>query len=217
MSDGRPTRVFVVDDHAVFVQGLMRLLREFHDLALCGVAGTASAALEQIPGARPDVVLLDNRLPDMTGIELAGLLGEGRSTARIVMLAGHVDDDLVLDVQRVGCAALLSKACSIEEIVDEIRSAATVGRVAGQRGRVSRAPFSLTDRELDVLQAMGRGLTAAAMSTELHLSTHTVRNYTQRVLDKLGAHSKAEAVAIAGRYGLIVATQRAAEQGRQTA
>lgn len=210
MSDGRPTRIFAVDDHAVFMQGLLRLLGEFHDLAVCGVAGTASAALQQIPSARPDVVLLDHRLPDMSGIELAGQLGEAQSSARIVMLAGHVDDDLALDTQRVGCAAVLSKASSIEEIVDEIRSAATVGRVAGQRGRVSRAPFSLSDRELDVLQAMGRGLTAAAMSAELHLSTHTVRNYTQRVLDKLGAHSKAEAVAIAGRYGLIVAARRTA-------
>ncbi|MFZ4718267.1 MAG: response regulator [Ilumatobacteraceae bacterium] len=210
MADGRPTRVFVVDDHAVFVQGLLRLLTEFDDLVSCGVATTATAALEQIGGARPDVVLLDNRLPDLTGVELAARLTAEQPTARLVMLAGHVDDDLLIDVKLAGASAVLSKECSIEEIVAEIRGAAAPAGSAPLRGRGGRTPFALTARELEVLHAIGRGLTAAAMSAELHLSTHTVRNYTQRVLDKLGAHSKAEAVAIAGRYGLLTTARRTA-------
>lgn len=210
MADTRPTRVLLVDDHAVFVQGVLRLLTEYDDVVSCGVATTAAAALDQVAKARPDVVLLDHRLPDMTGVEVAERLAVEYPSARVVMLAGYIDDDLMIEMKRAGCAAVLSKECSIEEIVGEIRSASTVGRLAGHRSGPSRSPFALTARELEVLHAIGRGLTAAAMSAELHLSTHTVRNYTQRVLDKLGAHSKAEAVAIAGRYGLLTTARRTA-------
>jgi DNA-binding NarL/FixJ family response regulator len=201
-------RVFIVDDHPVFVQGLTRLLNDEPDIVVAGVAGDARGASSRIGVASPHVALLDHRLPDQLGTELASRLRDEHPSTALVMLTAVEDEEVEAAAIDAGCTAFLRKASNVEDIVTSIRIAAAK---VGRHKRPSRrevGPFGLSRREHEVLLAIARGLTAKAMSTELHLSNNTARNYTQRVLDKLGAHSKAEAVAIANRFGLLAAASR---------
>jgi DNA-binding NarL/FixJ family response regulator len=195
-------RVLVVDDHAIVVQGLVRLMAEFPGVTVVGVAPTAKAALEALEAGPADVVLLDQMLPDEPGLDLVSRLRSRHPRTAVVMLSGAFDADLERDALEAGCAGALSKAASVDEIVAAVRAAAaTVDPELGKPTKNGR--LGLTNREMEVLVCISRGMSSKEISAELHLANHTVRNYTQKVLNRLGARSKAEAVAIASRHGIV--------------
>lgn len=202
MTAGPAIRVLVVDDHEVIVQGLVRLMAEFPGITVVGVAPTARAALEALEARDADVVLLDQMLPDESGLDLVGRLRSRHPRTAVVMLSGALDPDMEQAALAAGCAAALSKAVAVDEVVAAVRAAAaTIDPELGKPSRNGR--LGLTPREMEVLVCIAKGLSAKEISLELHLANHTVRNYTQKVLTRLGARSKAEAVAIASRHGLV--------------
>lgn len=196
-------RVLIVDDHSIVTQGLVHVLNQTPGTAVVGVAGTAREALEQIERLRPDVVLLDQVLPDGRGLDVVPAIRGGHPHTAVVLLSGALDDSMAAQAQDAGCAAALSKAATVDDIIGAVvAAAATVDVVVGRPSRSVR--FGLTPREIEVLRCIARGLSSKEMSVELHLAPDTARNYTQNVLNRLGAHSKAEAAAIATRDGLLV-------------
>ena len=206
-------RVIVVDDQQLFAEGLSRLIESTKDLTLVGVAGSVAGAVELALDEVPDVIVLDWRLPDGTGAEVARLVRAEHPSTRIVVLTGAVDDSLIGEAIDVGCSMVLTKVRAFEEIAAAIRSA-FAGEVTISLSKlssaVSRLPTprdklrsDLTPRELEILGLLGEGLSNEAIADSLTLSLHTVRNHVQRVIMKLNAHSKLEAVARGLRAGLI--------------
>jgi DNA-binding NarL/FixJ family response regulator len=206
-------RVMIVDDHRMFAESLARLLADEDDIEVSAVVESGSAALQSIERSRPHVVLLDYFMPDENGITIAEEIKRRDPTIMVVMLTGAIDDDLLLSAIEAGCSGFLTKDHAASEVADSIRAAA-VGEVllspamlARRLPRLSRSHRSLgddlTDRERDTLHHLSLGWTNKVIAAEMHLSLNTVRNYVQSILNKLGAHSKLEAVSIAVRAGVI--------------
>jgi response regulator RpfG family c-di-GMP phosphodiesterase len=213
--DGPPTRirVLVVDDQELFAQGMVRLLETADDLSVVGCAASVHEALEVAEDEEPDVVVLDWRLPDGTGADAARGLLEARPSTKIVILTGLVDDGVLAEALDAGCAAVLTKGRAFEEIVLAIRAAyagevtiplaklsSIVDRLASRRPAVGT---DLTPRELEILHKLGEGLSNEAIAELLTLSLFTVRNHVQRIIMKMEAHSKLEAVTRGLREGVI--------------
>ncbi len=198
-------RVLIVDDHAIVAESLALALDDEDGLSVVGRAATSDEAIVAVAVHRPDVVVLDHGLPDRDGIETAKLLVARQPGVRIVMLTGSG----ALSVQRrageVGCIGFVTKDRPTADLVAAIRAAdAGKALTAGATRRVGIT--ELSDRELEILDGIVRGLDNRAIAAELYLSVHTVRNHVQRVLGKLGAHSKLEAAAAARRFGLADAS-----------
>lgn len=211
-------RVVLVDRHQLFAEGMSVLLEAAKDLSLVGVAGSVREATRIILDKVPDVIVLDWWLPDGTGAELVRAVRRGHPKMRAVVVTGVLDDMVTAEAIEVGCSAVLTKAQPFEEILAALR-AAHAGDVtiplAKLSSAIARLPSArdggsseLTPRELEVLGLLGEGLSNEAIAESLTLSTNTVRNHVQRVIMKLNAHSKLEAVARGLRRGLIRAPRR---------
>jgi DNA-binding NarL/FixJ family response regulator len=209
---GEEIVVVVIDDHDMFTAGLVRSLCEEPDLAIAGVAATGQAGIALVDEVRPDVALVDYVLPDLDGIAVTSAIKGRVPSTMVLMLTGVADDRVALAAIEAGCSGFLTKDQSMADVAPAVRAAAAgerlfspslLGRLLPRLRRSDESLPELTDRELDVLRALARGLTNRVIATELHLSVNTVRNYVQGILVKLGAHAKLEAVAIAVRAGLI--------------
>lgn len=208
-----PIRVLVVDDHEVFVQGLVRLLIAAGDIEVVGAVGSVGEAVAAATSHSPDVVLMDMELPDGDGVEATKKIKVAIPRARIVMLTGHTDDSALVRALRAGCAGFLTKTSAFEAVVAAVRAvhAAEEGTPLVDLGRTleelrpggRRLGASLTAREVEILQLMADGLANKRIAAELGVSLNTVRNQIQNILRKLLAHSKLEAVAVAVREGVI--------------
>jgi DNA-binding NarL/FixJ family response regulator len=215
----RRIRVLIVDDHNVFAQGLALLLAASADLDVVGTAATAADAHRIAERERPDVVLMDFRLPDGTGAEAASRIHTSVPAAAVVMLSADSGDDAVLTAVEAGAVGYLLKTEAAASVVTAVRRAADgevllpptllAGLVARQRNRAREASERrarrdlLTGRERDVLGLMAEGLDNKAIAARLAISLHTARGYIQSLLEKLGAHSKLEAVVRASQLGLL--------------
>jgi DNA-binding NarL/FixJ family response regulator len=213
---GSSTTVVVVDDHEVLAESLAMVLDAEPDLTVVGRAATVAAAVRLVADERPDVVLLDVALPDGDGIAAIPQLLEGHPGVRVVVLTGAASDQALLAAVEHGVAGFLSKAGGVRRVVSAVRSAANdevvlapamldrlLPLMRGERG--GEAGPALTERELEVLHLVARGMTNVAIAEELVLSPHTVRNHVASLSRKLGAHSKLEALSIALRRGLVTA------------
>lgn len=174
-------------------------------------ASTIATALAEIREGRPDVVLLDRRLPDGDGTALIGdLVGAG---ARVLVLTGEATASVAARVAEAGGAGLILKSARLEELVVAVRRVAEgevvfdpkllAGVLDRLTGRVKVAGASLTAREQETLLLLADGVGTDQISTRLGVARNTARNHVQRVLDKLGARSQLEAVSIARREGLL--------------
>jgi response regulator RpfG family c-di-GMP phosphodiesterase len=215
---GSQVRVLVVDDQELFAQGLLRLLDDSSGITVVGTVSSAKEAVRVAIEEEPDVVVLDWRLPDGTGADVARALLSARPSTTIVALTGIADDAFLAEAIDVGCSAVLTKARAFDEIIGVIH-AAYAGEVTIALAKLSsialrlRSPSEpaigkLTSRELEILELLGDGLSNEAIAELLSLSPHTVRNHVQRIIMKMGAHSKLEAVTKALREGLIKVTPR---------
>jgi DNA-binding NarL/FixJ family response regulator len=207
-----PTRVLIVEDHAMIAQGLKAALEDLDDLDVVGLASTVNDAERMAGRLDPDVVVLDYRLPDGEAPEAIRRLAVARPAARVLVLTAASDQRSVLRAIEAGAAGYLLKDQPLGDLVAGIRavregntavSPAVLPELLARLRSAPAGPAHLTAREIEVLQLLADGRTNADVARQLHLSVNTVRNHVQRILNALDAHSKLEAVSIAMREGVI--------------
>ncbi len=201
-------RVMLVDDHEVVREGLRTLLGRQKGMLVVGEAGTAAEAIEVAARAKPDVIVMDVRLPDGSGVEACRTIREARPETKVIMLTSYADDEALFASIVAGAAGYLLKQTRGQAVVDAITSVAqgrslldpdVTGKVLERvrRGRDDEDPAfaSLTDQERKVLEQLAEGKTNREIGEVLFLSEKTVKNYVSRILDKLGLARRAEAAA----------------------
>lgn len=204
-------RVLVVDDHPVVRQGLMAILRFKPDIDLVGEAADGVEAVELILARRPDVVLLDLRLPRLSGIEVMRHVRAEAAQVRFLVLTTYDTDAYIAPALAAGAHGYLLKDATPDELVHAIHALAQGGAAleAGVAARLLErvadrtSGDELSARELDVLHLLVRGESNKAIATQLTLSENTVRTHISHILQKLDAQSRGEAVAIALKHGLV--------------
>lgn len=205
-------RILVVDDHPVVREGLIAILDE-PDLAVCGQAGDGAEALAQAARLRPDVVVLDVRLPGATGLEVCAELTQRIPGAHVVMLTSFPNDGVVMSAFAAGARGFVLKESDPTVIRQAVRTVADGStfadpKVAGKlvalatRGRRAKGPFDLTLQEMRVLELLPRGLTNHEIGDRLGIGENTVKTHLRNVMRKLGARDRVQAAAIALREGL---------------
>jgi DNA-binding NarL/FixJ family response regulator len=208
-----PIRVLLIEDHRMVAEAIAEALSEHRDIHVVGTAGSIGAGRDIASEQRPDVVLVDYRLPDGTGVEAARELLAAQRGLRVVIVTAAEDEAILAEALDAGCSGCVRKSVGIGALAEEVRSAhagrvtipvAALSRIMGELRRPpDAAPFGLTPRELDVLRLLSTGCSTRTMADDLRVTYHTTRNYVQAVLQKLEAHSRIEAVTTALREGLI--------------
>lgn len=197
-------RVLIVDDHVVVREGSRQLLEQDNTLKVVGEAGTGAEAVQLAARLRPDVVLLDLALPDITGVEAARQIRELVPNARIVVLSAYDDEDYVFAAMDVGASAYLLKTVRGKDVIDTIH-AVQEGQVilhpavaAKLRRSMHRADDGtdpvLSPREMGILRLAAKGLHNKDIARELSISVRTVEGHLSHILTKLDVTSRTEAV-----------------------
>jgi DNA-binding NarL/FixJ family response regulator len=204
-----PTRVVLVEDHDMVAEAMALAMQRADDIEIVARARSIATALTEVRRFTPDVVLLDRRLPDGDAIDAIGALSE--FGARVLMLTGEATSTVAARVAEAGGAGLLLKSAGLDELEDAVRRVAEGEAVFGAEflaGVLSRLTgrtrsATLTARERQALGLLADGASTAEVAERLGVAVNTARNHVQRVLEKLGARSKLEAVAIARKEGLL--------------
>jgi len=202
------TRVLLCDDHEVVREGLRTLLSRHADMAVVGEAGSMKEVIEAAAKAKPDVIIMDVRLPDGSGVEACREIREARPETRVIMLTSYADDEALFASIVAGASGYLLKQTRGQAVVDAIQAVAqgrslldpdVTGKVLERvrRGRDPEDPAlaSLTEQERKVLEQLAEGKTNREIGEVLFLSEKTVKNYVSRILDKLGLSRRAQAAA----------------------
>lgn len=209
-------RVLVVDDQALVREGLMTLLQAAAGIAPVAAARDGEEAVALCARHRPDVVLMDLRLPGLDGVQATRRIREAQPETEIVVLTTHADEDSILDALRAGARGYLTKDAGIAEISRAIHAAAAhqalldpivhsrlVAAAGPARPAPPRAlPDELTRREAEVLALIAGGLSNAEIATALVVSQATVKSHINHLFAKIGARDRAQAVHYAYRHGL---------------
>lgn len=208
-------RVAIVDDHPMFRMGLAAAIDEMDGIELVGEAQRADQVPDLVHATVPDVVLLDVRLADSSGLEVNRWLAEHHPAVRVVMLTMSEDSDTALTALRDGASGYLVKGAGPERVEHALRSVAAgdvvldqalaqaVSELAQARRVTSARPFpQLTDREFDVLMLIAEGMDNQTIARRLVLSPKTVRNHVSNVFAKIQANDRPHAVVLARRLGL---------------
>ena len=204
-------RVFLLDDHEIVRRGLRELLEHERDLEVVGEAGTAAEALARIPPTRPDVAVLDVRLPDGNGIEVCREIRSQRPEIACVMLTSYADDEAMFSAIMAGASGYLLKLVRGQELVDDIRRVArgeslldpvTAARVMERMRTHPDTPdelAALTPRERVLIGHIAKGMTNREIGVEMNLAEKTIKNYVSNLLVKLGMKRRTEAAVFAAR------------------
>lgn len=203
-------RVFVVDDHEIVRRGLREILQAEGDIVVAGESGSAKEAARRVPAVRPDVAVLDERLPDGSGVELFREIRAVDSSIAGLILTSYDDDEALLAAIMAGAAGYVLKHITGTELVDAVRRVAAgqslIDPVLMHRvlERVRRAPWhpelgALTERELRVLALMPEGLTNREIAERMRLSEKTIKNHISRILSKLGLERRTQAAILAAK------------------
>lgn len=209
---GRQIRVLIVDDHVMLAESLRGLIDGQPDLEVTGVAHDVQGAVDVAAQSPPDVVLMDYGIPDGDGLRGARLLKEQHAGVTVLVFSGYGSASLVAEAIEAGCDGFVRKTASGDELLAAIRRAASGEAVFSATDLLAatqllrspkRGVSELSERELEVLQLLVGGASTDAIAASLFVSSHTVRSHVRHILEKLGAHSKLEAVAIALRTGII--------------
>ncbi|HSI80568.1 MAG TPA: response regulator transcription factor [Solirubrobacterales bacterium] len=214
MPSAERVTVFVADDHPVYREGIVRAVKERPDLELVGEAGDGRDALDQIRVLRPDVALLDIRMPGLDGTQVLAALRRDSIPTEVLFISAFMESELAYRTVAEGAKGYLSKASARTEICDAIVAVARGGTAFApeaqrglaqeiqQREREGRKP-ELTERETEVLQLIAEGLSAPQIGKRIHLSPTTVKSHLHTLYEKLGVSDRAAAVAEAMRRGLL--------------
>lgn len=210
------TRVLLVDDHAIVRLGLMTLIDDQPNMEVVGEAGSAAEAIQAVERLRPDVVLMDIRMPGEGGLEATRQIAAGWPNTKVVILTSYADDELVVRAIRAGAVGYVLKQVGNEELLRAIAAAMRgeallnpaltarlLERVREAERRADEDAFrDLSERELEVLAQVARGKTNAEIGRALNLSEKTVRNYLSNVLDKLHLNNRIELATYAVEHRL---------------
>ena len=207
MPDGQ-IRIFLLDDHEVVRRGVKDLLEAESDLVVVGEAGTAAEALARIPAVRPDVAVLDVRLPDGSGVEVCRDIRSALPHVGCLMLTSFADDEALFDAIMAGAAGYVLKQIRGADLVGAVRTVAAGGSLLDPRATAAvldrlRAPqevdplAALTDQERRILELIGEGLTNRQIGERMFLAEKTVKNYVSSVLSKLGLQRRTQAAVLA--------------------
>lgn len=210
MTERKPIRVLVVDDHNIVRSGLATFIKSFDDLVLAGEAADGQEAVRACAEAQPDVILMDLVMPGMDGVEAIGAIRQAYPHIRIIALTSFAEQELVQRALRAGAIGYLLKNVSIDELANAIRAAyagkptlapeALQGLLAAQ---ASAADYGLSSREREVLALMVEGLDNAEIAKRLMVSHSTVKTHVSNILSKLGVANRVEAVTLALKHHLI--------------
>ncbi|MBB4784061.1 response regulator [Streptomyces rapamycinicus] len=212
-------RIFLVDDHEVVRRGVRDLLAGEPDMEVVGEAGTAADALARIPATRPDVAVLDIRLPDRSGVEVCREIRARHESVRCMMLTSFADDEALFDAIIAGASGYVLKDIRGGELLAAVRDVAAgrslldpvaTARVLERlRGQTAAQPddqlAALTEQERRILLLIGEGLTNRGIGERLHLAEKTIKNYVSSLLSKLGMERRSQAAAYVAR---MQATQK---------
>ena len=215
---GEPVRVLVVDDQELFRRGITMLLASDDGIEVVGEAGDGVEATELAAATDPDVVLLDVRMPRRSGIEACRAIKEAVPSAKILMLTMSDEEADLYEAVKSGAAGYLLKDSSLEEVNNAVRIVAEGQSLISpsmavklidefkQMARVDREQvptLRLTERELEVLRLVAKGMNNREIAQELYISENTVKNHVRNILEKLQLHSRMEAVMYAVREKLL--------------
>jgi DNA-binding NarL/FixJ family response regulator len=213
-----PVRVLVVDDQELFRRGMTMLLGSETGIEVVGEASNGVEGVELAKSAAPDVVLLDVRMPKQSGIETCVAIKETVPSAKIVMLTMSDEEADLYEAVKNGASGYLLKDSSIEEVAQGIRVVADGQslispsmaaklidefKTMSKPDKVTGAALKLTERELDVLRLVAKGLSNRDVAQRLAISENTVKNHVRNMLEKLQLHSRMEAVMYAVREKLV--------------
>jgi len=205
------TRVFVLDDHEVVRRGLRELFDAEEDLSVVGEAGTAEEAISRVPPTRPDVAVLDVRLPDGDGIEVCRDLRSAIPELKCLMLTSYADDEALFAAVLAGASGFVLKQIRGNELVTAVRRVAAgeslldaklmrqvVDRLRGEKVEDERLAH-LTSQERNILELIAEGKTNRQIADSMFLSEKTIKNYVSNVLSKMGFFRRTEAAVYAAR------------------
>ncbi|HSK87828.1 MAG TPA: response regulator transcription factor [Anaerolineales bacterium] len=211
-------RLLLVDDHAVVRSGLKMLLENEHDVEIIGEASSASEAIEATLRLKPNLILMDIGLPDLSGIDATREIKKRVSDVAIVALTIHEDEEYFFKMLEAGASGYVPKRAAPEELITAIRAAATgqvylypslaklLVRDFLDGGRAPEQTSSdLTDREQEVLAYLAEGASNEEIATSLVISPKTVARHRENIMRKLNLHSRSELVRYAIRKGIIKA------------
>lgn len=210
-------KVLICDDQEIVCEGLRRILESDDEISVLGSAHNGIEALEQIEKAKPDLVLMDLKMPDMNGVIATRKIREKHPDISILILTTFDDDEWLFDAIRSGASGYLLKDRPRGELISAIKGTVRGGSyvdpaVAGKLlnnivqsipQRTPSVDISLSDRELEVLRLLAMGLSNADISRRLYLSKGTIRNYMSGIFSKLNVSDRTQAVVIALREGLV--------------
>jgi DNA-binding NarL/FixJ family response regulator len=211
--------VLIVEDHRLMVEGLSSILGEAPELKVVGTAGTVQEAVQAAAALQPQVVLMDFRLPDGNGAEATERIRSEHPEMAVLFLSADISDDAMMQAVDAGACGYVSKAASAEELKlailraadgEFLLPAATMSRLLARQREARRSQAAkerlaaeLTAREQEVLKMMASGLDNYDIADKLGIGYGTVRSHVRGVLEKLGARSRLQAVALARDCGLI--------------
>jgi DNA-binding NarL/FixJ family response regulator len=210
-------RILLADDHTLVRQGTRRLLEEHSDFEVVGEAADGEQALYQVARVNPDVVILDIRMPGLSGIEVVRRINESSPETRILVLSAYDDDEYILALMEVGVSGYLLKTAQANELVEAVRDVARgknvlhpdiamkVARLWARRRTLSGQDVSgqLSPREMEILRLAAKGQHAKAIADNLGISVRTVSGHFDSIFNKLGVSSRIEAVLYALSRHLI--------------
>jgi DNA-binding NarL/FixJ family response regulator len=212
---GQRIRVLIVDDHEMVREGLMAMLQPEPDFEVVGQTGAGAAVVELVATTHPDVVLLDARLPDVSGVEVCRRLTRSHPDVAVVILTTFTDADLVQECLLAGARGYVVKDVERFSLKESIRAvyrgqAVLAPQVAGQvieRARTRQPAESrraaLSASQVAILRLISRGHSNREIAAEVHLSENTVKTHIQEIFRKLGVRNRVEAAILAGKSGWI--------------
>ena len=213
----RALQILIVDDHEVVREGLRSLLNRRPGISVVGEAGTVASAVSEARRLQPDVVIMDVRLPDGSGVEACREIRQERPEAKIIMLTSYADEEAVFASILAGAAGYLLKQTRGQALADAIEAVAEGGslldpavtqkvlqrvRNMGSR-RTDDVLSSLSEQEQKILMLIADGKTNKEIAEEIYLSDKTVKNYVSSILSKLNLRRRAQAAAFIARKGLV--------------
>ncbi|MEA3349284.1 MAG: response regulator transcription factor [Chloroflexota bacterium] len=210
-------KVLICDDQAIVCEGLQTILNASPNIEVVGTAYNGAEALELIPKTKPDIVLMDLKMPVMNGIIATRKISETHPDIHVLVLTTYDDDEWIFDAIRSGAAGYLLKDTPPNDLIAAIK-----GTIAGKSfvdpsvaGKLlssyrEGAPpkhlptnFQLTERELDILTLLAKGLSNTDIAQQLYLTEGTIRNYASEIFKKLKVADRTQAAVLALRYGLV--------------
>jgi two-component system, NarL family, nitrate/nitrite response regulator NarL len=213
MESRQRIRVLLADDHPLFLRSVAGAVQERPSLELVGQVTDGRRALQEIRALVPDVAVVDVRMNGMTGTEVAAAVTVEGLATRILILSAYLEDELVYETLAAGAAGYVSKELDRDEILDAVATVAggeaivspavQTGLVRELQRRGALVRPQLSDRELEILSFVARGMTTPEIAAELHLSSATIKTHLQKVYDRLGVSDRTSAVVAALRRGLL--------------